>query len=269
MPEPAQAGGAQPDGDLGPQHGPQERPGLLAPVPGQVEALVAVEVLVAHLDPGDPVHPVGAHIVADPADQIPDPALEHQAVRLDPAGHLPVAASVAQLHHPVAPDRPGQLRQPERRRGLPEPARHVQVEPLPGAGRRVAQGGWQRGEHLQLGGRDRVGEPHLAGRPGQPGEEQRLRLVPGQPGQPGAVAAEQAVTAGPPPVGVDRHTRRGERQHVPVDGPLGDLQLPASSLAVIDSARLQQQQQRDQSGRAHPPILPGAAHRPAEPVTAG
>ena len=55
---------------------------------------------------------------------------------------------------------------------------------------------------------------------------------------------------------VDRHARRAERLDVAMDGPLGDLELGASSAGGQPAARLEEQQQRHEAGGAHPGTIP-------------
>ena len=107
----------------------------------------------------------------------------------------------------------------------PEPVAGVEVEALDQARRPRPQLGWQRGEDLELGGRDDGPEAELGGRPGQPGQEQRLGLLAGHPGQPRPVAVDQPDAAVDAALGVDRHARRAERLDVAMDGPFGDLEL--------------------------------------------
>ncbi len=117
--------------------------------------------------------------------------------------------------------------------------------------RALLQLGRERGEKLEPSGRELPAEAELRGRARHTGREERLRLVGGETGEPRAVTAGEPVAARRAAHRLDRNTRRGERLHVPVDGPhrhlepLGDVsrrQLPAS---------LQEQQERDQPGRAH------------------
>ncbi len=121
------------------------------------------------------------------------------------------------------------------------------MEPPRPGGRRPAQ----LAGHLQPGRERRIGEAHVLERPGQPGQQQDFGLGPVQPGQPGAVAVEQPVAARVPGVPVQRDPGGGQGLDVPVDGPDGDLQflgeLPGGHPAPV----LEQEQQGDESARAH------------------
>jgi hypothetical protein len=125
------------------------------------------------------------------------------------------------------------------------------MEALVRAGGRVPQRPRQRGEDLQLGGRERVGAAHVPGGAGQPGQEQRLGLLAGESGEPRPVAADQPVPAAAPLVGVDRHPGGRQRLHVPVDGALGHLQLARQLGGGHRLPRLQEEHGGDQSGGAH------------------
>jgi len=126
------------------------------------------------------------------------------------------------------------------------------VEALAREGRGGAQRLGQRGQHLALGGRERRAEPKLRGRPAEPGEEQRLRLGLGETGEARAVAAQQAAASPRPAHPVHRDPRAAEGLEVAVDGAHRDAEL-RRQLRRRDriAAALEEQQQREQPGRAH------------------
>ncbi|AJC58906.1 hypothetical protein GZL_06336 [Streptomyces sp. 769] len=193
-----------------------------------------------------------------PGREIPDARLEHEAVRLQLPGHLAAGPEITGRQPPVVPHRVGDHRQQLGRLGVVVPARRVQVEPLGGARRGVPKLRQQRGGDLQPGRGPDVGQTHLPQRGGHSGQEERLRLAAAEPGQPGAVAAYQAVAPGPAAVRVDGHPGLRERQHVPGDRALRDLQLPRQLPGRHRRPGLEQQHHSDQPCGTHGSIMRGS-----------
>ena len=133
----------------------------------------------------------------------------------------------------------------------PEPAARVEVEE-PGRTRRpLLELRRQRREQLQPRRRQLAAETELRGRTGHACGEQRLRLVGGEPGQPGAVAAGEPVAAGGPAHRLDRDAGGAERLDVAVHRPHRDLQPPGDVRRRQLAPRLEEQQERDETRRAH------------------
>ncbi|BBH70652.1 hypothetical protein ACTI_73370 [Actinoplanes sp. OR16] len=203
-------------------------------------------------DRGDSVRPRPA---TSGGDQIPDAGLDDEPERVEPAGDLAGPrrpAAVPDLDHLIAPERFGDREQVRHRVGLPVPAVGVEVEPLPDPHRRLSVRDRQRRHQLEFGGGHLSAQTELGSGLRHAGQEQRLGLIGGHPGQPGPVAVHELVSAGRPRLGVDRHTRRGERLHVAVDGPGGDTELRGQPGGAQPPAALQQQHQGQQPARTHP-----------------
>ena len=133
----------------------------------------------------------------------------------------------------------------------PEPAARVEVEePLRARGP-LLELGRERGEHLQARGGQLAAEAELGRRPGHAGGEERLRLVRGQAGQARPVAAREPVAAGRPAHGLDGHARGGEGLDVAVHGADGDLEALCDVGRGELAAGLEEEQERDETGRAH------------------
>ena len=64
-----------------------------------------------------------------------------------------------------------------------------------------------------------------------------------------------AASASRPAVGGHRDPRRGERFEIPVDGADGDLELLGQRRGRRPAARLEEQEERQEAGRSHAPIL--------------
>ena len=84
---------------------------------------------------------------------------------------------------------------------------------------------WQGRQDLEPRRCDHRAEPELRGGAGQAGEEDGLGLLPGEAGQPGAVAIHELDASVGPALGIDRDAGSAQGVHVPVDGPLRDLEL--------------------------------------------
>ena len=72
-----------------------------------------------------------------------------------------------------------------------------------------------------------------------------------QPGQSRPVAVDEANAAMRPPFGVDRDPRLGERLHVAVDRPDGDLELRGELRGGHPAPRLEQQEDVDETAGSH------------------
>lgn len=138
------------------------------------------------------------------------PRLEDQAVRPHGPGDLVGfgPAQVADPHGAVVPHRRGDRGQVRDVLGVVVPRRSVQVESFGDASGTVAQFHGERRQQLELCRGHDGAEPEVGGRPGDPGQEQRLGLSGGQPRQPGAETAQQPVSAVVPGLAVQRHSRR-------------------------------------------------------------
>jgi hypothetical protein len=77
-----------------------------------------------------------------------------------------------------------------------------------------------------------------------------------QSGESGPVAAEQLETAVVPGVPIDRNARAAQRVDVPVDGPNRDTQLLSELTGRQPAPVLQQEDEGEEPGRAHVPIIP-------------
>jgi len=224
------------------------------PVGGQAERAGDGE-LVGQLGQGeDLVDPVGARArAALPGHQVPAPRLEDQAVRFEPAvdvgGCLP--APVADLEGAAPPDGIGD-RGEERhlvRGGVP--AGGIQVEAGLDAADLLGQRRRQGGADLELSGREYRAEAQLGGGAGEAGQGEGLGLIRVQAGEPGPVAVQQLVAAAVTGVAVQRDAGRVQRFDVTVDRADRDLQLLGELARGHPAARLQQQQDGDQTARAH------------------
>ena len=141
-----------------------------------------------------------------------------------------------------------------------EPATRVEVEEPLRPRRPLLEFGRERGQHLQPGGGELAAEPELGRRPRHARGEERLRLVRGQAGEPGAVAAGEPVAACGPAYRLDRDSGRRERLDVAMDRAHRHLQ-PLGYVGGRElSACLEQQQERDESGGAHPNGTLGDKH---------
>ena len=132
-----------------------------------------------------------------------------------------------------------------------EPAAGVEVEEALRARRPFLELGRERREHLQARGRELAAESQLDGRPLHPGREQRLGLVPRQPGEARPIAAREPVAPRRAAHGRHRDSGGGERLDVAVDGADGDLEAVRDVGGSQLAARLQQEQERDETGGAH------------------
>lgn len=251
--QPLPPGGGEPDvGLVAVQPGPELH--HVRPPPGrQVEVGGAVELLRQWGQREDLVDPVGRR--SAPAGlvghHIPTAALEHQAVRLQHAGHLTVPAPVAHLDAVLPPDRLGRAGQLGGGVAVGVPPGSVQVEALLQSGRPVAQRRGERGVQLELQRGHHVAVAQLVGRAGQPGQEQPVGLLGGQPGQSGPPPVDELVAAGVPGLAVERDAGGVQRLDVPVDGagrdgqPLGELRGGQPPM------RLEQQQDGEKSRSPH------------------
>ena len=200
----------------------------------------------------DPRHAIRARLAVGAGDEVPDAGLEDEAEWLeDPIDGL-VAAVIGDLDALAFPDRLGQ--RPEEGHGLVGviPGGRVEVEPLDEARCPRPELDRQRRQDLQPGRRDDRPEAELGGRAGQPRQEQRLGLVGGHPGEPRPVAVDEADAAVRSAIGVDRDAGRAQRIDVAVDRPDRDLELLGELRGGLAAARLEEQQERDESGRTHP-----------------
>ena len=129
---------------------------------------------------------------------------------------------------------------------LAEPAARVDVEERGPAGP-VLQLRGQRGEKLQPGRGQLAAEPELRGRT----DEERFGLDGVEPGSALSGSRAPAVAARRPAHRDDRDAGRGQRLRVPLHRPLGHLE----PLGELDGGqlppRLQHQQERDETARAH------------------
>lgn len=241
---------------------------------GQVEAVGAFEDVVPDIQTEDRRHPVGPHRAVHRCDEVPDARLEDQAVGVECAlDFLRLGpAAVAHLDPPLVPHGIGENHERGRRVLFPVPSERVEVEPLPDPASPVPQWSRQRRSQFQLCRRQHLAQSQVVRRTGQPGQEQRLGLVGVQSGEPGPVAAEQLVTAVVPGVPVHRNTRAAQRVDVPVDGPDRDTQLFGELTCRQPAPVLQQEDEGEEPGRAHEPIIPGPGlalrHLPALPSDA-
>ena len=133
-----------------------------------------------------------------------------------------------------------------------EPLARVEMEALDQTRRPDTKLRWQGREDLQLRRRDDGAQTELGGRPGQPGEEQRLGLFAGHPCQAGPIAIDQAETAVRATLGVDRDARRAQRLDIAMDGPFGHLELGRELGGGQLAACLEEEQERHEAGGAHP-----------------
>lgn len=226
---------------------------------GQVEPVRPLEAGRPDVQAEDRGHPVRAHRAVHRGDEVPDPRLEDQAVRVEVALDLlrRGPAAVAHPDPPLIPHRVGERYESGRGVLFPVPAERVEVEPLTDPPGPVPQR-WRQGRgQLQLRRRQDLPQAQVVGRARQSGQEQRLRLVDMQPGQPGPVAAEQLVSPAVPRVPVHRNARGAQRVDVPVDGPHRDVQLLRQLTGRQPPPVLQQEDEREEPGGAHGPIIPG------------
>ena len=107
------------------------------------------------------------------------------------------------------------------------------------------------GEHLQLRVRDDGAQPELCRRTGDAGQEQGLRLVFRQTGEACSVAAGKPVAAGRSSLAPNRDAGCGQRLEVPLDRPDRDAVLVGELLCRHRSARLEGEEERDETGRTH------------------
>ena len=152
---------------------------------------------------------------------------------------------------PLAPRALGQRRQVRDRLAGREPAGGIEVEPLDQARRARPQLRRQRRHDLELGGGDHGPEPELRGRTRQARQEERLRLVRGHPGEARPVSVDEADPAMRPPIGVDRDARGAQGVDVAMDASDADFELARELGRRHAAARLEEQQQRDETGGAH------------------
>ena len=136
-----------------------------------------------------------------------------------------------------------------------EPARRVEMESLGDPARPNAQLGRQGGHHLEPRGRNHRPETELRRGTGQPGQEDGLRFVRGEAGQAGSVAVDEADPTVRSAFRVDRDTGLGEGLDVAIDRPDRDLQLLGQLGGRHPAARLQEEQDIDQSTGSHPPTI--------------
>ena len=195
----------------------------------------------------DPRHAVDALLAAALREQVPDAGLEDEAERVEPARDDGGALAVAHVEAAPPPERPGDHRQMRDAVLLAEPAARIDVEELRGTAGAVLQLRGQRGEELQPGGGQLAAEPQLRRR----ADEERLGLDRVEARQLRPVAALQAIAARRAAHRDDRDARRCQCLRVPLHRPLGDLE----PLGELDGgqlpARLQHQQERDETARAH------------------
>jgi hypothetical protein len=130
------------------------------------------------------------------------------------------------------------------------------VESPRGGAELSGEGGRQRGLDLELGGGEHRTQAQLGGWPGQAGQGQRLRLLRAETGQPGLVAVQQLIAATVTGVAVERDAGHVQRLHVPVDGPDRDLEFPGELRGRQPAPGLQEQDDRDETARAHLNIFP-------------
>ncbi len=158
-----------------------------------------------------------------------------------------MALAVAHVQAAPAPERAGEDGQMRDAILLAEPAACVDVEELRSPAGAVLQLRGQRGEELQPGRSQLAAESQLRRR----ADEERLRLDRVETRQLRPVAALQAIAARRPAHRDDRDARRGQRLRVPLHRPLGHLE----PLGELDGgqlpARLEHQQERDETARAH------------------
>ena len=132
-----------------------------------------------------------------------------------------------------------------------KPAARVEVEEADRALGSLLELGRQRGEHLQPGVGEHPAEPELGDRPG----EQRLRFLCREAGQARPVAAGEPIPARRTADGLDRNAGRGERVGIALDRPLGHLEPLGELRRRQLPPGLEQEEERDQSARTHPPII--------------
>ena len=183
------------------------------------------------------------------------------ALRTSPSGSrtrraAPLAAVVVDRDPGPVPDRVRQGAQVRHRLARLEPLAGIEVEALDqprGAGPQLRR---QRGEDLELRGRDDRPETELRGRSRQSRQEERLGLLAGHPGQARPVAVDEPDPAVRPALRVDRDARRAERLDVAMDGPLGDLELLGELGGGQLAAGLEQQEERHEARRTHAGRIP-------------
>ena len=195
----------------------------------------------------DPRHAVDALLAAALREQVPDARLEDEAERVEPARDDRGALPVAHVESASPPEGPGEHRQMGDAVLLAKPAACIDVEELRGPAGPVLQLRGERGEELQPGRRELAPEPQLRGR----ADEEGLCLDCVETGQLRPVAALQAIAARRAAHRDDRDTGRGQRLCVPLHRPFGHLE----PLGELDGGqlppRLQHQQERDETARAH------------------
>jgi hypothetical protein len=191
----------------------------LRPRLGEVEVLRAAALLGELAGGDDSRDAVHALLAAPPREQVPDAGLEDEAERVQAARHDGRALAVAHVDAPSAPESAGDHRQVRHAVLLAEPAAHVDVEELRRAARALLELLRQGGEELQARRSELAAEAELGGGP----DEERLRLDRVEAGQLRAVAALEAIAAGRPAHGDDRHSRGGQRLCISLHRPLRDL----------------------------------------------
>src|SRR5436190_1106964 len=230
--------------------------GSVGPVAGQVEASGPLEPLLGGADADharDPVRPDLAAVGA--RDDVPDAGLQDESERLDHAASGSTAAVVFDGDARRIPDGIRQLRQVWHGLAGVEPFARVKVEPLDQSRGTGAQLGRERGQDLELRSRDDRAEPELRGGTREAGKEQGLGLLAGHPRQPRPIAVHQPDAAMGAAFGVDRDGRRTQRFDLAVDRPFRDLELGRELAGRQLAARLEEEQQRDETGRTHAATL--------------
>ncbi len=183
--------------------------------------------------------------------EVPGARLEDEPERVDRSADDARPLSIADVHAAAAPDggrERGQVRHPVLG---PEPAARVEVEEPLRAGGPLLELRRQRGEHLEPRGGELAAEAELGRRAGHAGGEERLRLVRGQAGEARPVAAREPVAARRPAHGLDGHARGGEGLDVAVHGADRHLEALRDVGRGQLAAGLEEEQERDETGRAH------------------
>src|SRR5215210_1846305 len=240
-----------PDGDLDAGSITLVGRARLRPCGGEIERFRALEPFVERDRASDTRHAVRSDLAVRRRDDVPDAGLQDEAQRFDRAVDPAVAALLFDPYPLRLPDRFCERR--EVRNGLArlEPAGCVEVEPLDESRRAGTELRREGGHDLEARGRDHGPKPQLRGRAGQARQEQRLRLLAGHPRQPRPVPLDESHAAVRSAIRVDGDAGLAQRLDITVHRPNRHLELARQLRSGHSTARLEQQEQVDETAGAH------------------